>query len=202
MATVARGDPAVLARAHARLLRDARFQFDFPTWRPPAPTRASAWLRAVVDALGAVLPYVFWAAVIGGCGFLAWMLISALRVERERRGRPVALAGTGFALAPGRAKALLETADRLAREGRFGEAVRVLLLRTLDDLDARRPGLAPPSLTSREITRLKALPAEARARLARIAAEVEQVAFAGRETDADAFQACRSAYVGFAEAVA
>ena len=85
------------------------------------------------------------------------------------------------------ARALLSDADRLAAEGRFGEAVHLLLFRSIEDIDALTMP-AKPALTSRDILDLRALPSAARAALSRLVTTVEWNFFGGRPVDAALFR--------------
>lgn len=88
----------------------------------------------------------------------------------------------------------LEDAERLAREGRFGEAVRVLLHRTIDALRGRC-GFAPaPWMTSREILRRAPLERGARDGLRALVDAVEHSLFGRREPGRDEYALCAQAY--------
>jgi hypothetical protein len=56
------------------------------------------------------------------------------------------------------------------------------------------------SLTSRDITRLEALPPAARVLFAGIAEAVELSLFGGRPLDGEGYARCREAYASFVEA--
>jgi hypothetical protein len=92
----------------------------------------------------------------------------------------------------------LTDADRLAAEGRFAEAVHLLLFRSIEEIDAKRPHAVKPALTSRDILDLTGLPAVARKALSRLVATVEWSFFGGRPVEAQDFAACRRAYEEFA----
>lgn len=200
-----------LAAAHARLLVDRSFQFDFPIYTPP---KTPGWIVALARMMRAISnalrPYAeelrwgFWTLVaLAGLG----VLLLVVRALMRRPGSPLRPGATllqsgGWGPSAARAQALLSEADRLACEGRFGEAVRVLLHRTLADLEHQRPGLLSPAQTSREIAALPILPDAARQPLGAIARAVERFTFAGRALDADAFAACRADYQRWAEAAA
>jgi hypothetical protein len=94
----------------------------------------------------------------------------------------------------GAARALLSEADALAAEGRFAEAVHLLLYRSVEDIEGRRPGLVKPAMTSRDLAEARDLPGVARDAFSRIARAVEISLFGGRSIDAGAWQQCRSAY--------
>jgi hypothetical protein len=93
---------------------------------------------------------------------------------------------------------LLDEADVLAAEGRYDEAARLLLHRSIGEIDAHRPDLVRPALTSRDIARHPLLPAGPATAFARIAALVERSLFARRPLGPDDWQDCRTAYREFA----
>jgi len=93
---------------------------------------------------------------------------------------------------------LLDEADVLAGQGRYDEAARLLLHRSIGEIDAHRPDLVRPALTSRDIAGHPLLPRGPAAAFARIAALVERSLFARRPLGADEWQDCRTAYRDFA----
>jgi hypothetical protein len=95
---------------------------------------------------------------------------------------------------------LLEDADRLAQQGRFDEAVRVLLQRSIGQIAAARPGLVEPSSTARELSVLPALSQDARRAFAAISQRVERSLFALRSLSEEDWKAARAAYSAFATA--
>jgi hypothetical protein len=202
---VARGSD--LAAIHARLLRDRSLQFDFAAVRPPRPAHLPAWLRALFNWLGhafsAAAPAVktiFWAGVAAAVLLVVWLIVRevlGVRLAQRRRARAARPTPADWRPDPLKARALLENADRLAAMGRYDQAVRLILHRGVEDIDARRPAVLRPALTAREIAALAAVPAPARNAFARIAAVVEFSAFAGRPIGQDAFVQCRAAYEAF-----
>lgn len=191
-----------LAQAHERLMHDPTLQFAFSA--PPTPEPTPNWLKSLARFLEAIAPsmtWVFWGVVAAAVLLIA--AFAAREMLRHRwagRARPLQLT-VGVAdwrPEPERARALLAEADSLASEGRFAEAAHVLLLRSIDDLQGRRPDLVRPALTSRDIGALAALPKAARPAFALIAEVVERSLFGGRPVDADAFGRCRRAYEDFA----
>jgi hypothetical protein len=203
----ARPGPALQA-LHARLLRDRSLQFDVSNVAPTRPWREPAWLRdlagALARVLGPLLPalkLLFWVGVAAAILLVVWLMardLVAARLGWRRRARPVRAAPADWAPDTRRARALLENADRLAAQGRFDQAVRLILHRSIDDIETRRPRLVRPALTARDIAGLEALPARARAAFARMAAIVEFSAFAGQPIGQAAFAQCREAYAAFA----
>ena len=187
-----------LAAAHKALLNTRGLQFDFTAAPKPPPT--PAWVDDIVrflDELAPILKYVFWGGLAVGAALIVWFV--AREVLATRRGKTRAEAPPAdWRPEPGKARALLEEADRLAAEGRFGEAIHILLFRSIDDLAGRRPGLVRPALTSRDIAGLEQMPGPARSAFARIAERVERSFFGGRPVDREDFAHARGDYETFA----
>jgi hypothetical protein len=189
-----------LAAAHQKLLQDAGLQFDFSAIGSP---EVPSWLVRFLRFLATLRPYfeiVFWCAV----AIIAVMVLYfVIREILRYRGRaPVDVQQTSedpsdFRPSPARARALLADADRLAAQGHYAEAVHLLLFRSVDDIDERRPGTLRPAFTSRDIGTIAALPAVARSAFARIALSVERSFFGGRDISANDFAECRHAYEAF-----
>lgn len=192
---------------HQRLLRDRTIQFDFAALTI-APPHLPGWLVDLLRWLGKafavgfpVLRWVFWGAVALGLTVVVFLIlreVAGARLPQGRRRRGERPALTDFAPDPVKALALLEDADRLASAGRYDEAARLILRRSIDDIEARRPRLVRPALTAREIARLAEVPADARTCFSAMAAIVERSAFAGRRLGADDFRDCRTRYERFA----
>jgi hypothetical protein len=190
--------PQGLEAAHRAIRADRSLQWDFAA-APLEPERSPPGWLSLFDALGPLLQLVFW----GGLAVMAVLAIwfAAREGERRWRARRPRTARAVPAVQPPsetRARALMAEADRLAAEGRFAEAVHVLLFRGVDDIRDQRPELFRRALTSREIAALSALPERARAEFGRIAAVVERSFFGGRPVDAGSFAECRRAYEAFA----
>jgi len=213
------------AAAHRALRANPDIQFDLHRVPPPRPT--PGWLRAIGEWLGNVLrpigrfldwlggflpdaPYariLLWAVLIAAALALGWMgwarwKEGVWRLPRLRRRRPntTEAAEEDYwqpEVAP--ARAWLEEADVLAAEGRFAEAAHHLLIRSVEDIGRRRPGLVRPALTSRDLARAPAVPPLARQLFAGIAAVVERSLFGGRAVDANDWAECRAAYADFAK---
>jgi hypothetical protein len=152
----------------------------FFKWSSPAVTPL-LWVLVAVLAL--VLLYYFVPA------FARWVDNLPFR----RKADDDAESSIGLAEA-GAARALLAEADALAAEGRFAEAVHLLLYRSVEDIEGRRPGLVKPAMTSRDLAEARDLPSVARGAFSRIARAVEISLFGGRAIDAGAWDQCRSAY--------
>lgn len=136
---------------------------------------------------------IFW--VVAGVFIL--VLVVALvraflgrdRTPKEKKAAAPAARGAASAV-PAIA---FDDADRLAQEGRYAEAIHVLLLRTLASLAERGTGLAD-SWTSREVVRDAPLAAEARGMLSGIVDAVEVSRFGFVVPDAAAYAECRARF--------
>ena len=80
------------------------------------------------------------------------------------------------------ARALLDEADKLAAEGRYAEAVRLILHRSIEEIEGRRPRLVRPAFTAREIGRLPDIPDNARATFVGIAERRREAASSAAAT--------------------
>lgn len=178
---------------------------------PPAPPKPppewlktlSEWLRGLFEPIGEALgvswPIMQW-VLLGLAALLVLYSVWRLVVEPLLARRAPRLAAAEPEWTPGReaAAALLEDADRLAAEGRYGEATRLLLQRSVHHIAAARPEWLLPASTAREIGALPMLPAPARQAFGVIAQRVERSLFALRELDAGDWRAARQAYADFA----
>jgi hypothetical protein len=200
--------PDALRAAHDALLRDPSLQFSFGKAPQPPVTHLPHWLEAILDAIGkglnAIAPMLGW-VFIGG---LVLALLAVLFfIGREfvltrwpnvlKRKRPPSKPEPWRPEAS-TARALLEEADKLAAAGRYGEAVRLILHRSIEEIEGRRPRLVKPAYTAREIGRLSDIPDNARDVFVGIAGVVEKSFFGGQALDAHGFAACRRAYERFA----
>ncbi|MGZ3273433.1 MAG: DUF4129 domain-containing protein [Caulobacteraceae bacterium] len=203
-----------LDAAHAALLEQADLQFQLSTAASPQPSPFAEWLAKLMEplakalapaakAMAPVAPYVFWTGLAIGAAFILFLIVQRLFVVRRGLvigGLKLSGAAEPWRPAPEQARALLEEADRLAGEGRFVEAAHLILLRSIQDIQARRPRAVAVSLTSRDISRLEVLPPAARALFAGIAEAVEISLFGGRPMDRDGYARCREAYSTFVDA--
>ena len=191
-----------VARAHEILLRHRDLQFEFASFTPPQPP---PWLKTLARLLEAITPYVgyvFWGGLALGAALILYSLgrslIAARWPNRRSAAGPRFTDEAAWRPSATKARTLLEDADRLAAEGRFAEAVHLILFRSIEDIEGRRPDLIRPALTSRDIAALDGVPDRVRRTFAEIAGEVEASFFGGRAVDAQAFSRCRGAYEAFA----
>ena len=197
-----------LKAAQRALMRDPTLQFSFDKAPRPPVAHLPHWLEAILDAIGAVLkavaPVLGWVFV---AGLVLALLVVLFFIVREfvrtrwpdvfKRKRPPAKPEPWRPEAAV-ARALLEEADKLAAAGRYGEAVRLILHRSIEEIEGRRPRLVKPAYTAREIGRLSDIPDNARDVFVGIAGVVEKSFFGGQSLDAHGFAACRKAYERFA----
>ena len=192
---------------------DGDLQFapvDIPDVKPPEPSWFERMLAEVFEflaevfapigqLLGASWFWLQWVLLAAAVGFALLLLARMLGPLDWRRGRNDSAAGEAE-WQPDRAAtlALLEDADRLAAEGRFDEATRLLLQRSVGHISAARPDWVEPSSTARELAALPALPDAARTAFAVIAERVERSLFALSALDRADWEAARAAYAEFA----
>ena len=200
-AAVSKATDAVTS-AHQKLLNDSGLQFDFSA--APSPLELPNWLVRFFSFLASLRPFfeiLFWWGVVVLAGLVLYFVIREI-VRYRRRERAVVQRAPDYASdwrpTPARARALLADADLLAAQGNYAEAVHLLLFRSIDDIDERRPSTLTPALTSRDIGGIAALPASARFAFARIAASVERSFFGRSDVSAEDFAECRRAYEAFA----
>ena len=187
-----------LAAAHRALLHTRGLQLDFRAAPPDPP--APGWLIELGKLLaqfGPVLRFVFWGGLALAAALILWFIVREVLATRfSRRAKPPA--AMDWRPEPSAARELLEAADALAGEGRFGEAIHLILFRSIDDLTGRRPGVVRPALTSRDIAALSQIPPGPRGAFGRIAERVERSFFGGRAASAADFAAARGDYEAFA----
>jgi len=197
--TSAATDQDRLVSAHQTMLGTSGLQHSFsplPATPPPPP-----WLLSLLEALKDAAPvfsYIFWGAVIIGAVLILWVLVRDLPfAERLWRRRPKA-AATDWRPDATTARALLEEADRLAKAGRFDEAIHLLLFRSIEEIAAKRPSAVRAAFTSREIVETAPLSESGRLAFRHITEAVERSLFAGRSAGAEEFHRCRGQYETFA----
>jgi hypothetical protein len=190
-------DPAVIERAHAAVLSDQSLQFSLTGVEPPKPP--PEWLFGALkalSALGPVIQFLVWGVIALLAAMVLYFIVRefwGIRLGWTGKIRP-ASGVTDWRPDKVRARILLEDADRLAAEGRFDEAVHLLLLRGVADIAVRRPHLIGPALTSQDIAALSGLPDAARSGFKLVADIVERSYFGGRPVDADGWRQAREAY--------
>ncbi len=189
-----RVDEAALMTEHRALVAEGQTQFDFQMRTPP---KVPEWLQGLADWVRAhpqALKYGLYAVLALGALLILWQLARAVRPWLARAPAPVLAADPGWQPEAAGARRLLAEADALAAAGDHAEAVHLLLLRSVEAIDARHPGALRPGWTSRDIAALPLLSARSAAAFAGIAATVETGLFARRPVGEGDWQRCRRAY--------
>jgi len=189
-----------VAKAHEALRARSDIQFEMATARPP---EIPPWMRWLAKQLGGIAPYMGWillGALILGLAILLYLLFVSFWRNRPSRdaGADAEQDMAGWRPTEKAARALLADAEALAAQGRYAEAVHLLLQRSLEDIQRHRPRLLRPALTSREIAGSDWMPAIVRSAFAAMAAPVERSLFGGRALALRDWEEARSAYGEFA----
>jgi hypothetical protein len=198
----ATGDPARFEKAHEALRADASLQFELTDFQPPVVPEWLRWLGRLLEGSGPFFKLLFW--IVLGLAVLAILYWLFRWVERGglaflRRARATEqTSGEAWRPDEAPARALLVEADALAAIGRFSEAAHLLLFRSIEEIDRKRPSVVRPALTSRDIARAEGVPPAPRSAFARIVMAVERSLFGGRSLDAADWTDCRTAYEEFA----
>lgn len=202
-----------LAALHETYLAQDGLQLERPeTEEPdpdlPDPIRLPNWLLAFLNGLGPILQMVFYIGAGIVVAMIAYFILTSVMgvrfgniLGRQKKDKDD-MGGDEPApsLRPDAVTAhtLLEEADALAREGKYAEAVHLLLFRSIEDIQTRRGQRLSTALTAREIGALKDLPARPREALGPIIAIVERSFFGGRPVDETGWQTARKSYADFA----
>lgn len=195
-------DPELVDGAYRQTMADKAIQTQFP---PPEPVpQPPQWLLDLLHMIGRFFqdsaPYLRPTLYVVGALLLLLLLyrfVPAIRLwvdQAMARRKPVGADEVIGHAEAGAARQLLSEADALAGQGRFAEAVHLLLHRSVEDIAKWRPGLVKPALTSRDLAAAHSIPDAARAAFADIARAVEISLFGGQPLDASAWAACRGAY--------
>ncbi len=178
----------------------------------PDPHAAEFW-RKVFEAIGhffqgvaelfaplaPIFPYLLYAI---GFGVVCLLLSPVARLFLTTRFERLFARDHLKADAPWRPTreavvALLGDIDALAAEGRYDEAVHLLLVRSVADINAYRPDMVRSHYSARDILNHPLLPEAARPAFRQIVEWVEKSYFAGIAAGKAGFEACRAAYVAF-----
>lgn len=197
--------------AHNVLLDAENMQFDRPFEEVQAPREYREppaffkWLGSLFSAIGPIFQFLFYiglAIISAGVLYFIFTQIPNIRL-RGLRKKDAATAETDHIISTRRpdekkARSWLEEADALARDGKYSEAVHLLLFRSIEDIQSRRKQKIPTALTAREIEQIEGLPERPRNALRPIIALVERSFFGGHGVDAESWTSARQAYEHFA----
>jgi hypothetical protein len=135
---------------------------------------------------------LLWATVIVGTLVIAWSLRDSLPVIGRSRKIVAPERAPAQPAASKRMDAAQVEADDLARQGRYGEAMHVLLLKSLGEIRRQLGTSFAISLTSREILRRVQLPDIGQKSLTAIIRSVERTYFGGKDAGQSDYSDCRS----------
>ena len=205
LASLAAAPAADVARAVEQVYRAGEYQTELPVAASmtdsaaarPDPLRAEQLLFGL-GPLAEVLRVLVWAGAVVGA-VLAAMYV-AQRLFPGALGDPP-FEEPGAELSPALSDAPLRDAQALAREGRFAEAIHVLLLRTFEQLLRRRGIALAPGWTSREVLERASYPGQAREALAGLVGAVETCTFAGRPASEEDYRLCADRFRHLAAAL-
>ncbi len=173
-----------ISRRAARILSDGAYQTELPHAKAPLD------LHLPLEPLELLLRILAW----GALAVLAFLAIAWLARRLAPGAREVELAEPD---GPGPVAIPIASAEALAAEGRWAEAIHALLLETLQALS--RAARLAPSLTSREIVVRVPLPERAREALSGLVLAVELSRFGGAIPAEDDYRACLGRFRAFLE---
>jgi len=179
-------------------LQKAYARGDLQRSYPPAlDTRSLESAEAAMDPLVALLRWLGLGGATAqlvrllgvGAAVLA-VLLGAVWLARRVAERGDLEATAERAAGPTLDAGPLLDAETLAAQGRFGEAIHLLLLRTFEVLARRMGSRLAPGMTAREALTRLSLPAPAQPALADLVDAVETTTFAGRSASEDDYRRC------------
>lgn len=163
------------------------------------------WLGEILGPIGQWLNawwwLIQWVLIAGLAAFVVVLLVRTFAPLARRRTAGSRIEVPAWHPDTATSLALLADAENLAAQGRFDEATRLLLTRSVGELAAARPGVVEPSSTARELAALPALSDTAREAFRIIAERVEISLFALQQLDRADWETARDAYARFALAL-
>lgn len=186
MAAAPASDTARLRELAREVLADDRYQTEWPV-----PASNLDLFPRLPLALSELATLLFWTAIA-----VVAVLILIWIVQELSGRRGAATSGAPFAHGGPDATGADALGDHeaLAREGRYTEAVHVLLLSAIRHLAARLETPPSPASTSRELSRTLPLDREGRDAFAYLVRQVERSLFGGIELDPDEYGRCRAVH--------
>jgi hypothetical protein len=205
LASLAAAPAADVARAMEQVYRAGEYQTELPGAASMADSASAnpdrlpgEQLLLDLGPLGEVLRVLVWAGAVVGVVLAAVHV--AQRLFPGALGDP-GLEEPGAEPSPVLSDAPLRDAQALAREGRFAEAIHVLLLRTFEQLLRGKAIAVAPGWTSREVLERASYPGHAREALAGLVGAVETCTFAGRPASEQDYRLCTDRFRHLAAAL-
>ena len=177
------------------IVRQSIRRHDIQTAMPTPEPKASNWFNWLkFDLSPDTLRILLWGAVILGVAVTVWSLRDSLPAFSRSRRIKAAETTSGFSNPSARMEEAQLEADDLASRGQYGEAMHVLLLKSLGEIRLRLGTSFAVSLTSREILRKVSLPQAGTGALGAIVQSVEQTYFGGRPAGHEDYLGCRQEF--------
>ncbi|HET8538598.1 MAG TPA: hypothetical protein VFL83_01875 [Anaeromyxobacter sp.] len=173
-----------IRRRAAEVLRDGGYQTELPQRAAPLD------LHLPLGPLELLVRILLW----GAAAVVAFLAIAWLVRRLAPAARDVEVAEPA---GPAPVEIPIASAEALAAQGRWAEAIHALLLETLEALS--RAARLAPSLTSREIVSRVPLPERARDALSGLVLAVEVSRFGGAAAAEDDYRACLGRFHAFLE---
>lgn len=159
-------------------------------------------VASVFKPLAPVMPYILVALALALIALLLSPFVRMMITSRFQRlfARDHLRADAPWRPTREAVVALLGDIDKLAAEGSYDEAIHLLLVRSVADINAFRPDLVRKHYSARDIRSHPLLPEAARPAFTEIVRCVEKSYFAGIAATRANFDACRAAYTAFVAA--
>lgn len=193
-------DPAQVRDSRDSVLADSRYQTEMPEAETPTerePFTIPPWLA---EAILWTVVAVILLAVAFFLFQLAYDLLRDRSPFKRNRDRAAAIperVETPVAAAREVDPHSLAEADRLAAEGRFSEAIHLLLLVAMQRLHRELGPRVAPAMTGREVLHLSSLPGATVAPLTRMVQLSEINHFGGRAAGEPDYRSARDDYLAF-----
>jgi hypothetical protein len=200
LAQQSRHSPEDVAASRDRVLDNHGYQTEKP--EPEVAPEVDQWtippwlVKTILWALGAVVAAIILFFLFN---LARELLESRLGIKRSPKAAPAEPAKVQ-AVPPAQREAehrTLAEADALAAEGRFSEAIHLLLLVAMERLRRELGPRVAPAMTGREVLRLSAIPGEAAAPLTRMVSLSEINHFGGRSAKEPDYRNCRDDFLRF-----
>ncbi len=190
-------------------LSDNNFKLDLPkdlqTNLPQMPARVQKPPKKPgldLSFLAPIMKYTFYTMLAILVAYILYLVLSSLRLayfsRQPKKQKEEEVIIPSYRPDEKHAQILLEDAEKLASQGKYDEAVHLLLYRSIQDIEKNHPREIKHSLTSREIALLEILSDKAKDSFSIIGKLVENSYFGGRKLDKTDYIKSIEAYKNFA----